>query len=125
MLTLQVLDSDVQLNNFKTIGHKSFYSGEDVTVVLRIIDFTKQLRYIPASSATFSIDLLKSDKTTINKIPVFTFDPDDRSIIQFTITAAESNDIISQDLKLFISESGLTKVANLKQGISKITSGGC
>ena len=127
MFTLQVLNSDDDVNNFHDIGSLKFYAGEDFKVVLRIIDSNTGMRHVFNSATTFSIDLLKSDGTFLNKTPGFSFtgDPSDQSIVDFDITAAESNDIISQDLKLVITEGSETRIATLKSGLSKVVTGDC
>ena len=123
MLTLKVLNSDAQLNTFLTYSSASLISGEDATIVLRIHDVNKDLRYIPTTGATFTIDLLNSDGTTLTKTPTNPF-TDDRSIISFDITAAESANLISQNITLSINESGSIKIANLNNGLSKTTLNG-
>ena len=127
MLVLRVLNSDAEVNNFQYIGSSEFYSGEDFKVVLQIINANSNLRRMMPSTASFSIDLLNSDGSTLTKTPTlsFTGDPGDQSIVEFSVTAAESVNLISQDLKLTITEGSETKIAFLRQGLTKVLSGGC
>ena len=122
MLSLKVLNSDATLNTFFEIGSLNFHSGEDVTVFIRIFNESKNLRHIPASGASYNITLTNSDGTTISKTPVPL--TDDRSILSFSITAAESADLISQDLKLEITDGGVS-IAKAQNGLTKITNGDC
>jgi len=120
MLKLKMLNSDATLNDFRDIGYLTFISGETLSVVMRIEQKAKNyIRYIPDAAATITIDLLKSDKTTITKTASFPF-ADDRSIIKFEISDSESPDIIGQDLKVKIVEGANISYAVLEKGIQRI-----
>lgn len=124
MLTLQILNNEAVLNAFFISSNKSFVSGEDVKILMRIYNPNLNIRYIPISGASISVELLKSDNTVLTKIASFPF-PDDRSIIQLDITALESVDIISQNLIVKIAEGLTTTYAILQGGLQriKLTSG--
>lgn len=127
MLTLQVLDSDSELNTLIRRDQAQFVGGEDLTITLRLIQSEKDLRYIPSASASFEIELLKSDGTFITKsgTDITTKFPDDRSVLEFQVSASESVDLISQDLIMKITESGSTKFAILRRGLLRIALGDC
>jgi len=118
MITLQVLNSDSTLNSFFIYTNSSFIAGEDVLVRLRLLQVEKKIRYIPDIASTITFDLKKSDNTTLSKTATFPF-ADDRSIIEFTITAAESVDVISQTLVATIDEPAGISIAKLQYGLKK------
>jgi hypothetical protein len=118
VLILEVLNSDATLNDFRSLSTHRFYNGEDSVVVLRLKKYDTNLRYIPDAGATFSVSLLKSDGTSLVKIPTNPF-ADDRSIIEFSITAAESEELISQDIVVSMVEGAATKKAVAKVGLTK------
>lgn len=119
MLNLQVLNDSPSLNNFSNIGSKTFVGGETLELYLRLFQDDKDIRYIPASGATITLDLLKSDDTTITKTATIPF-TDDRSVLQFSITDTETQDIISQNLVVKIVEGTNITFALLQSGIRKV-----
>jgi len=123
MLVLNLLKEESTLNNLDFIATKSFIEGEDVVVLMQIA-FEGSHRYIPDSAATLEVTLQKSDNNTLTKVPTNPF-ADDRSIVQFTFTAAETADLISQNLLLKITEPSGISYALKKAGLqkTKLTSG--
>ena len=124
MLTLQILSPNPALNSFSTSTSFSFAAGSDFEVVVRMVDAATKLRYIPIVGATASLLLINADLTTISKTPTLAFPNDDRSILTFSVTATESELLISQNLKVVLVEGLKTSIALLNNGLSK-SSGGC
>lgn len=125
MLTLDIVSRNPQLNTFMLSKNFQFASGEDVKVIMRLFQSDLGIRYIPLVGATITIALLNSDGTTLSKTCAFTF-ADDRSIIEFSLSAAESALVISQNLVVNVVEAGSTKIAVLQYGLTKvITDGSC
>jgi hypothetical protein len=124
MLTLQVLNSDSTINSFFIGSTAEVISGEDVIIRLRIFQKDKNIRYIAEATATISFDLLKSDGTTLTKTASFPFS-DDHSIIEFSLTAAETAEVIGQTLVADISETAGISKAILQFGLKKILPSGC
>lgn len=121
VFSLQMLNSDATLNDFRDIGTHQIVRGADTTIIMRILQPNKdEIRYIPDAGATFSIDLLKSDDTTLTKVPTQPF-ADDRSILQLTLTETETLDLISQNLNLQITEGSDISYAILQAGLQMIT----
>lgn len=119
-LNLQVLNSDATLNNFYVLDSQRFSGGANFDLVLRLIQPDKKLRYIPAVGATISITFKKSDNTTITKSGTFVFS-EDRSIFKISLSALETPDLISQNLKAVLDESGIISHAILEAPIQKTT----
>lgn len=125
MLTLDLVSKNPQLNTFTLSNNFQFASGEDVKVIMRLFQPDLKIRYIPTVGATITIDLKKSDGTILTKTCSFTF-ADDRSIIEFSLTALESTTIISQNLVVKIVDGSTTQFAVLQYGLTRvITDGSC
>lgn len=124
MLTLQVLNSDALLNTFTTQSSYTFTEGSDCIVVLRLFDVRKNIRYIPNTGVVFEIKLMNSDGTTLTKVPTTLF-ADDRSILEFSITAAESLNLPSQNILLKMTEGVSVTQVLLRNGLSKTVTTGC
>ncbi len=127
MLTLDIVSKNPSLNAFTLSRTLQFASGEDVKVIMRLFQPEPQIRYIPDVGATITIDLKKSDGTVLNKTCAFTF-ADDRSIIEFSLTAAESALVISQNLVVKLVEgtspNETTQFAILQYGLTRVVSDG-
>lgn len=116
-LGLKVLNSDAVLNNFEELNTVSIVRGADAKVVMRLVQPAhKGLRYVPASGATFSITLQNSDGTTLVKTPTQPF-ADDRSILQITLSEAETAALISQGLNVEMNEGAEKTFAVLQSGL--------
>jgi len=125
MFTLDIVSKNPTLNAFTLSKNFQFASGEDVKVTMRLFQSDLNIRYVPGASAVITVPLKKSDGTTLTKTCAFTF-ADDRSIIEFTLSAAESATVISQNLVANIVEGGQTKIAVLQYGLTRqITDGSC
>ena len=123
MLSLDIVSKNPTLNSFTLSKNLSFASGEDVKVTMRLFQSDMGIRYIPEAGATITIDLKKSDNTTLTKTCSFTF-ADDRSIIEFSLTAAESATIISQNLVVKLVEGSTTQFAILQYGLTRVVADG-
>lgn len=119
-LSLQVLNSDAILNSFIDIGVQRFTSGDDVVFVFKLWQPDKNIRYVPAVGAVITCDFKKSDNTTVAKTATLPF-ADDRSIIKFTLTGAETAELISQNIKVQIDEAGVISSAFKQSAIQKVT----
>ena len=125
MLTLDIVSKNPQLNSFSLSKSQMFASGETVKVIMRLFQPDLQIRYIPSAAAVITIDLKKSDGTVLAKTCSFTF-ADDRSIIEFSLSAIESASVIGQNLIVKIVDGSDTQMAVLQYGLSKtITDGSC
>lgn len=120
MLTLRVLNSDASLNAFTYSSSASFMKGEDVTLLLMLWQPDKAIRYIPDSGAVITCDFMKSDGTVLTKTATQPF-ADDRSIIQFALSAVETATLISQNLVVKVVEGSETQFAVLQFGFQLVT----
>lgn len=121
VLTLKVLNEDATLNNWQDMGSSTqIVRGADAKLILQLVQSDRKIRYVPLSSAVITMDLINSDQTTLSKTATFPF-ADDRSIIQFTLTDAETALLISQNLIVEIVEGSNTSIAILQQGLQMIS----
>jgi len=116
---LQILNEDASLNSFHSIGSLRFNPGDPFTIICRAIQPDKHnIRYSPATGATFSLTLTKSDgTTTVVKAGTQPFAGDDDSILSFAFTAGESTGMIGQNLTVSITEGAVVHAAILKNGL--------
>lgn len=121
ILSLKVLNSDATVNNFVESSSLQIVRGADATIKLRLVQPERSnLRYIPASGATFSISFLKSDGTSLVKVPTQPI-ADDKSILQVVLTDTETQTLISQGLNVEINEGSDKNFAVLQQGLQMQT----
>lgn len=121
ILTLKVLNDDATLNNWEDLGGTvQIVRGSDVKLILQLFQVERKIRYIPIDAAVITVALLKSDQTTITKTASFPF-ADDRSIIEFDLSAAETAVLIGQNLAVMIVEDVVTNIAVLQQGLQIIS----
>jgi hypothetical protein len=123
MLTLDIILPNPQLNYHVVSKVANFIAGETVKVIMRLWQPNLKIRYIPSNTAVITVDLKKSDNTTLTKTCSFTF-ADDRSIIEFDLTASESEQVISQNLVVKIVDGSDTKIALLQYGLSRVKANG-
>lgn len=122
---LQMLNTDATLNNFFDIGNARFVPNQPLKLVMRILQPEKNgLRYVPDSGATFSITFKNSDNTTFTKTPTV-LDAGDRSIVEVSLTASETELLIGQNLTLEIDEAGETSVALLQMALKSAKAESC
>ena len=73
MLSLDIVSKNPTLNSFTLSKNLSFASGEDVKVTMRLFQADMGIRYIPDAGATITIDLKRSDNTTLTKTCAFDY----------------------------------------------------
>lgn len=120
ILTLKVLNEDASLNNWQDIGSAQIVRGSDAKLILQLFQADRKIRYIPDVAATITMDLLKSDGTTLSKTATFPF-ADDRSIIQFILSDTETAELIGQNLIVEVQEGSNTSIAMLQMGLQMIS----
>ena len=104
VLRAQPLNPESTLNNIDFKSEFRFFGGEDVTFLFQIVQEDKNdLRYIIPAGSNVTLNLLKSDESELNLSGSFRF-VDDRSIVEFTLPAADSTNVISQNIFISIVE---------------------
>lgn len=121
ILTLKVLNDDAALNNWTDEGGtKEIIRGSDSKIILQLFQVEKKIRYVPISSAVITMVLMNSDGTTITKTASFPIS-DDRSIVEFDISASDTTGLISQNIVATVVEGLSTNIALLQQGLQMIS----
>jgi endonuclease YncB( thermonuclease family) len=123
ILTLDIVSDNPQLNSFTLSKVVQFASGDTPKVIMRLWNPNTNIRYIPSASAVITVALQKSDNTILNKTCSFTF-ADDRSIIEFSLTAVESAAVISQNIVAKITDGADVKQAVLQYGLQRVVPDG-
>ena len=80
MITARLLNSEAQLNNYKTVGGVTFVNPDTVRVVIQLYNDEFGIRHIPSSGANVSLTVNCSDGTSESLTMMNTGFNDDRSI---------------------------------------------
>jgi len=115
MIVARMLNSTATVNNFIEIGSLEFIAGEQITVYMRLYDTDLDLRYIPPATNITTVTLNKSDGTTFSKIAIHEFD--DRSMIYFTLSEIETEDLLGGNLSLSLDLAG--DGSNIRKGVAQ------
>lgn len=105
MITGQVLESDASLNDFTTISTLKFTPGEQITLVFRLIDEDKELRFVPTTSLITTLTFNKDDGTTFTKTTTFV-DVLDRSLLSVTLQEAETLTMLGGNIAMDLDIAG-------------------
>lgn len=127
MISAQILNTDATLNNFEELTSAEFIPGEQFRLVIRLLDTTKDLRYVPASSTILTLILQKTDGTELEKTATV-LDAGDRSIQYVDISELESEDLLGGNiqLKLDIAGDGTNiRKGMIYNGLQKVITGDC
>lgn len=113
MLKIKLLNENVTLNNFNYVDIKEYIPNSPFKIKLQILDSETLQRLIPGTSAKMNATFQKRDGTELVKAATMLFNPDDRSMWQVAITAAESNDIIGSNVQFDLDFEGDSTVPDL------------
>lgn len=94
LLLGRVLNSDALVNQFLYISSVDYIPGTPIDVVIQLWDPAKNLRWVAGASATLKMIFNKNDGTEIEKSASL-LDSGDRSIWKCSLTAAETEDLLS------------------------------
>lgn len=121
-LSAQILNSDASLNSFRVVGSISFIPGEDISASLRLLDTEENIRYIPPATNITTLKFNKTDGTVLEINP--THLADDRSIMQFSLTQAQTEELVGGVISFELDELGdgtQIKKGFLFNALSKLT----
>ena len=124
ILELQSISPKGTLNNFEVIGASQFVNGYAAEFVFRLIQ-KGGLRYIPDQGVTFSLELTTSDGTILQKTPTLKFADDDRSILTVSLTAQETENLISQSITIDVIEGQTITPAFKQMAVQSVRASGC
>jgi len=118
MLSGSLLNSNATLNHFHEMGSLEIFRGEEIVVQIRLKDRQSGNRYIPAVGAVITIGF----NTSKGKLSVVaTANADDRSMVSLTLQEADTELILSGDLKITVVEGTVTKKGQITDGIQMVT----
>lgn len=116
ILKLQMLNEDATLNNFQDIGSAQFVPGHALTLVMRLMQTQRDLRYVPDAAATMEITFQLSDGSELTKSLSF-LDAGDRSLLEVELTDVETELLIGQNLVVEVTEPSGVSVAALPMAL--------
>ena len=81
MITARLLNSEAQLNNYKTVGGVTFVNEDTIRVVIQLYNDEFGIRHIPVGSAVGDVTLRVNDSTGVeHNLMMTVLDAQDKSI---------------------------------------------
>jgi hypothetical protein len=129
-LAAKLLNTSATLNSFRQVNSISIARGETVDLFVQLVDLDQNgLRYIPVSGATLQMQLPRSNEVLadvnqtrqiinrgIARAAINPF-PEDRSIWKVTLVEADTLSLVSNSLRLELTEGSTKKITSIAQAI--------
>jgi hypothetical protein len=106
MLNITLLNDLAELNNYYTVVSKNYIANYPLTLKFQISDNQSQDRLIPATNATANCIFQNSDGSELTIAASMLFNPDDRSMWQVSLDAAQSNNIVGSNFQVVLDFAG-------------------
>lgn len=113
MLKIKVLNEQLTLNNFEYLEVKEYVPNLPLNLKIQILDSETEHRLIPSTSAKLIAIFQKRDSTELTVTATMLFNPDDRSMWQIALTAANTNDIIGSNVLIKLDFNGSSSSPDL------------
>jgi hypothetical protein len=123
MLTLVPLEF-VNINNFTKVERLRLVQGNSATCYV-LLQGANGVRYVPLAGSTMQIVFpraLSIAPTPVNQdvtVTMIAADARDASLLKFDLTAANVDKIVSEGVRLVITESGVTKTYPVDYFVTK------
>lgn len=114
MLKIKVLNEQLTLNNFEYLETKEYIPNIPFKLKVQISDSETQKRLIPSVDAKMNAVFQNRDGNELVVAATMLFNPDDRSMWQVSLTAAQSNDIIGSNVRFDLDFDGSSTTPDLK-----------
>lgn len=118
MIKLKLLNSQATLNDYKVLNAIDYTPGEEIRLVVKLINSQLDIRFIPDAAATLNFEFLDTDGNTVTKAG--TVFADDRSMWEVTLTETETLTLTGGFIKVVLDDNGTTMIAIAKNVLSKI-----
>ena len=118
MIKLQLLNSQASLNNFFVIGSIEYVPGEDVRIVIRLMNPQLNIRHIPDDAATLDFIFPLSDGTELVKAGTM-LQIQDKSIWYVDLTPLESINLASSNFQIELTDDGVVSKSVLFNALAK------
>lgn len=118
VLSAKVLSDVNSVNSFEYVGQLEVVEGDPFTLYFQLMDSSKDLRYVPASSATLSVVLTNIDtakRVTRSATQPY---PGDLSIWALSVLASDPIAAGTITAKLTLVESGVTRNGSVINAIA-------
>ena len=123
MLFGKILNSDATLNNFSEIGNLNFIPGEEITLVIRLVQQDKdQLRFIPNDVSSLTLNLATTEGVTEVTMTAMT---GDKSIWSGVVTPSQSDIMLGGNINFTLDNNGTEVKGWVQNALSVIKIGGC
>jgi hypothetical protein len=129
-LAIQLLDNDATLNNYTMIKRQTINQGETPNVVFQLLNSDSGNRFLPSPTATTFVEIARfpdilatgaNQRTiidpSIRRQAAMLFPADDRSIWYVPLTAVDTNNIMSSNIRVTVTDGNNTFIAVLTQAI--------
>lgn len=126
MLSAQVLDSEATLNNFEVINSLPFIPGEELALVIRLVQPQRadKLRWVAAAGSTLTVTLPNTDGTSL--VVDMASITGDLSMWSTTLTTDQTENLVGGNFTFELSTAGVITKGYVQNGLNLvITGGGC
>jgi hypothetical protein len=135
-LGIQLLDTGATLNRFQTKTQIQIAQGETTTIFFQLLDKDqKGLRYVPATGATVLVEIPRFSEAfatasnqrqqidySVRRAATAAFPSDDRSIWKLPLTATDTANMMSSNIRVTVTEGSEVKIATLSMAIEIVRS---
>jgi len=108
MILSQVLNSEASLNAFFEISQITYVPGENMVIVVRLIDRERGIRYVadnPAAIVTLSFEINSTPAVPLDVVAVEVA-PLDRSIWRVSLSVAQVMDLAGSNIQVTLDKLG-------------------
>lgn len=113
MLKIKLLNEQTTLNNFKHVENKEYIPALPFVIKFQISESETLQRLIPTTNAKLNVIFQKRDGSELVKAATLLFNPDDRSMWNISISAAEASDIVGSNFQVILDFNGSSTVSDL------------
>ncbi len=136
-LGIQLLNIGATLNDYDKKSFIEFAQGETVDVIFQLVNLDNAgLRYMPAAGCTVFVEIprypeyfgtISNQRTTsdysVRRMATQAF-ADDRSIWKLSLSALDTSNMMSSNMRVTVTEGGKISIALLPQALKVIRSEG-
>jgi hypothetical protein len=132
-LGIQLLNIGATLNSFQQKSVVEIAQGETVDLMFQLVDKDQGLRYIPASGSTVYVEIARFPEAisqitnqrltvdySVRRNATSAFPSDDKSIWKLPLTAVDTGNMMSSNIRVTVTEGTKISIALLPQAIKII-----
>lgn len=128
-LGINLLNTGASLNAFKVVPLITVYQGETCDLVFQLMDLEQNIRYVPDAEASLLVEIGRLPEAmgtisntremkdySIRRQAIAPF-VGDKSIWKLSLTAAETQNMMSSNVRITLTEGLQKKIAQIPQAI--------